>query len=121
MARILLIEDDAWLGMVLADLLRDAGHEVRHADNGAAGLKAFRDWPTDLVITDILMPTMDGIEIIRVLRRERPGSRIIAISDGGHSELYLSIAKQLGARRTLAKPFTDAEFLRAVREVLEMP
>ena len=123
MARILLIEDDAWLRTVLMGLLQSAHHEVRYANNGVAGLKAFRAWPAELVITDMLMPEMDGVETIRILRRESPAPRIIAISDQGrgYAELYLSIAKQLGAHRTLAKPFSDEEFLRAVREVLEMP
>ena len=123
MARILLVEDDTCLGMVLVDLLQSAHHEVCHADNAVAGLNAFREQPADLVITDMLTPEMDGVETIRRLRQYDPKLRIIATSDDGRAfaRLYLCIAKQLGVNRTLAKPFTGEEFLNAVREVLEMP
>jgi two-component system, chemotaxis family, chemotaxis protein CheY len=123
MASILLIEDDPCLGMVLVDLLQSARHDVRHEENGVAALKAFRQWPADLIITDLPRPEMDGVETLRSLRREKPAVRLIAISDDsqGSSEHYINIAEQLGARRTLAKPFGAEEFLRAVREVLETP
>lgn len=119
MARILLIDDDQPLLDALAANLVNAGHEVTPAVDARRAVELFRQEPTDLVVTDIIMPGQEGIETIIALRAELPTLPIIAISGSAHNaRFYLGMATKLGAQRTLAKPFTAAELLRVVDEVL---
>jgi len=120
MARILIIEADARLRQNLCESLIAANYEVATAPHGKAALLQMRYWKADLVITDMLIPEMDGVETINALRREHPGVRIIAVSGGGLSPAgtYLRLATALGAQRTLAKPFTRSEMLAVVQTVL---
>ena len=120
MARILVIDDESALRSVLGAALLDAGHTVALAADGRAGLHLICTEPVDLVITDLVMPDQDGIETIIALRHENPALPVIAISgDLHHAALYLEIARHLGVRRTLEKPFTAAALLEAVDEILE--
>lgn len=122
MARILLIDDDDALREILAMALTEGGHVVTPARDGQQGVELFRLEPADLIITDLIMPGREGIETITTLRRDRPDLPIIAISGGmTNSDFYLKLAAGLGARRTLAKPFSTAELLSAVTEVLAGP
>ncbi len=120
MARILIIDDEDELRAILCKMLEQAGHEVSEAANGAQGLQVYEQDPTDLVITDIIMPEKEGVETIIALRRADPGLPIIAISGGGRVEAtdVLSMARKLGARRTLSKPFRREQLLEAVQECL---
>jgi CheY-like chemotaxis protein len=121
MKRILIIEDDQGVRAVIAAALSDAGYEVVEAADGKMGVNRYKDSPTDLVITDLIMPEKEGIETIIELRREFPEVKLIAIS-GGNQNGYnsnLSMAKRLGARRTLTKPFKLPDLLEAVRGVLD--
>jgi DNA-binding response OmpR family regulator len=120
MQRVLIIDDDEQLRALLYEILDREGFEVVEATNGAEGLKLYRSQPADLVITDLIMPEKEGVETIMELRHEFPNVRVVAISGGGRSggRDYLPIAAQLGARRTLAKPFSRQEILDAVRDVL---
>ena len=123
MASVLLIDDDEGFCTTTAEVLRRAGHAVKVAASGEAGLALYRAMPCDLVITDVEMPGMEGFELIECLRHAEPRPRIIAIS--GCSELsesvYLPIMIKLGAQRTLAKPLIPMVLLQAVVEVLAMP
>ena len=112
MARILVIDDDAAIRLSLKLSLEDADHQVEEAANGLEGIGRFRANPADLVITDIFMPEKEGVELIDEIKRERPETKIIAISGGGrmNPDDYLTIARRLGAERTLLKPF-DIEML----------
>lgn len=118
MPRILLIDDDATVREVIATALIYAGHAVVQADGGRQGAKIFRAEPTDLVITDLVMPDREGLETIMALARERPNVPIIAMSGGMRSPVYLALAAKLGAHRTLAKPFTADALLRVIDELL---
>lgn len=121
MARILIIDDDMAVRAVIKGALSDEGYEVLEAADGNEGLKCYQNSPTDLVITDLIMPEKEGIETIVELRREFPEVKIIAISGGtlyGSSD-NLRMAERLGARRTLTKPFKIPDLLEAVREVLK--
>lgn len=115
---ILIIEDDERIRELLRTFLEAAGYLVVDAENGAVGIKKYRENTIDLVITDLIMPEKEGIETIRELKALNPQVKIIAMSGGGvlDPEEYLSIAKRLGVLRTLAKPFSREEIVTAVNQ-----
>ena len=123
MARILLIDDDPPLRSVLADALIRAGHKVTQAEDGRQGMEVFRTSPTDVVVTDLIMPGQEGLETIMQLRREFPALPIIAMSGGSvaNSPLYLDMARRFGAQLALCKPFTADQLLKAIDSVLPPP
>jgi DNA-binding NtrC family response regulator len=118
--RILIIDDEEQIREMLAQMLTREGYEVVHADNGKEGMKACREQNVDLIITDIIMPEKDGIEMILELRHDFPHLKVIAISGGGRlgPDGYLEMAQKLGAHRTFFKPFNRKEILGAVQELL---
>ena len=73
----------------------------------------------DLIVVDIFMPEMDGLELIPLIRKTRPATKIIAISGGSGLRDYLGTAKKLGAHDTLKKPFSFQELLDAVSAQLK--
>jgi len=118
MARILVIDDRPDERAIVHDMLRSAGHDVLLAASGREGLKTYRDGPTDLVITDLFMPEIDGVETILALRREFPAAKVIAMSGNTSAEAMLSVARRLGSVATLQKPFTAQNLLAAVQNAL---
>ena len=120
MTRILVIEDEEVVREMLLSVLTAAGYEVEQAQNGLQGINLFSDRPSELVIADILMPKMDGLETIRELRHIKPDLKIIAMSAGGvlQAEYALGLAQQLGSYRTLRKPFKVEVLLAVVKEAL---
>ena len=121
MASILLVEDDSDVRTLLRHALEMAGHVVTEAWNGRDGLEQYTRIPCEVVVTDILMPVMDGMALIRELKRLDAGVRIIAITGGIGVLDFLDDAGTLGAQRTLRKPFYLYELVDAVREVLLTP
>jgi CheY-like chemotaxis protein len=121
MPKILVIDDDEQYRALVRRMLEGDEHRVWDASSAEEGYDIFLNEDPDLVITDILMPQTDGIELITRLRRTKPDLPIIAISGGGKcpAELYLSSSKYLGATRTLPKPFCRDELLRAIKESLD--
>jgi len=119
MATILVIDDEEMMRVLLRSTLKGAGYEVVEAANGRQGLELYRRRPTDLVITDILMPEMNGLDMILELTRYFLDAKVIAISGEGGEKNVLDVAKLLGARRTFHKPFSMLELLDAVRYELE--
>jgi CheY-like chemotaxis protein len=119
MARILVVDDEAQMREVLCQALERRGHTVAQANDGREAMQRLAEQQPDLVITDLVMPEMEGIETIQALRRKCPGIPIIAISGGGRlePENYLTMAGQIGADRTFAKPFRMEEIVAAVREL----
>jgi len=118
--RILLADDDEVLRVVQADFLRRFGFTIHAAEDGRAAMRYLEGQEVDLVITDMVMPVSDGVELIRHIRKTYPQLKVIAISGGGATkrELLLDIARVLGVSRTLEKPFTMTALLKTVREVL---
>jgi CheY-like chemotaxis protein len=118
---ILIIDDVTMIRKMVRKTLEDADYEVRESSDGEEGLKALEEAPVDLVITDIIMPVMEGIETIIEIRRRFPDTRILAISSGGTGKNVnlLGMARRLGAQGTLAKPFTHETLLATVRQMLE--
>jgi CheY-like chemotaxis protein len=120
MARIILIDDDAAVRGSTRRLLERAGHEVREASDGEAGLDLLAQAGADLVITDIFMPGQDGIVTVRRMRKEFPQVKVIVLS-GGDSTGRMNLrrdAELFGAAASLAKPFESGDLLRTIREVL---
>ena len=119
---ILVIDDDKNIRTLLRTILEREGYRVVDALDGDKGIRRYQESPTDLVITDLIMPGKEGIETIRDLRREFPHVKIIAVSGGGRigPDSYLKMAKGVGALRTLSKPFDRLALLKAIEEVLEM-
>lgn len=118
--RVLLIDDEKMLRDVLRDAFVAAGYDVAVAANGAEGVRMFEEAPSDIIVTDVLMPDKDGLEVIMELRKRHPDLKIVAISGGDRTgnRRYLRIAKELGAARILPKPFRPKELLAVVEEVL---
>jgi len=111
------IDDEHNIRLALRKMLEGAGYEVTEASNGKEGTEQFAASPPDVVITDILMPEKDGVEVLLEFRRDHPEVKIIAISGRGHG--FLPIAEEFGAFRSLAKPFRQPEVLDAVRAALQ--
>lgn len=118
--KILVIDDDEQMRVLLRQVMEWAGHEVVEAADGREGTRLQRQHRADLVITDLIMPEQEGLETITALRRDYPGLKIIAISGGGRigPEAYLPAARELGADRVFSKPFDVQELAETVRELL---
>jgi CheY-like chemotaxis protein len=121
MAHILVIEDHREFRDTLTEMLRLADHEVRAVGNGREGLDLLATDDFDLLVTDILMPEVDGIELLTTIRKMRSRLPVVAISGGGSmpASLALSLSTSLGADAVLFKPFYSAELLEAVDRALQ--
>ena len=118
MACILIIDDDIAIRSVLLLLLEREGHQTIVAENGRRGLDILETRDVDLLIIDVFMPEMDGLETIRLVRQIKPNLPIIVMS-GGAQQLgsipdYLSMATKLGAIESVRKPFKPQELMAAV-------
>ena len=119
MALILVIDDEDLLRRVLVDALKSAGHQIIEASSGKDAVTLIRTHAPDLVLTDIVMPDRDGLELLTALRKEQPNVPVIAMSGKVvQSGLYLNVAGKLGARAVLAKPFRLDELFETVNRVL---
>jgi DNA-binding NtrC family response regulator len=119
MATIVIIDDEPAVRAVAAHFLKNAGHTVTTAEDGKAGATLIRSSGAQLVITDLVMPEMEGIETIIHVRREFPGLKIVAMSGAGRSPLYFQAALLLGAHACLDKPFGADALLAAVDTALK--
>lgn len=115
---VLVVDDSTHVVEFISELLRREGHAVVSARSGRDAAAILDSLAVDIVITDILMPEGDGIELLRRVRRDsRLAPRLIAISGGGRyvdSKNCLTIAAATGAQVCLKKPFTDVELLAAL-------
>ena len=118
--QILIVEDNEQLRSMLRLVLEDADYVVREAGNGREALKSYAETPADLILTDIVMPDSEGIEMIMKFKRAYPAVKIVAMSGGGQQSCddYLDLASKLGANRTIAKPFSNSDILNLIREML---
>jgi two-component system KDP operon response regulator KdpE len=115
-ARILVVDDEAQLTRVLRTGLRSRGYDVRTAPDGMTALETFNEWQPDLVITDLAMPRMDGLELCRQLR-EVSQVPIIVLSAKGEEKTKID-ALDLGADDFVTKPFGIDELFARVRAAL---
>lgn len=122
MLTILLAEDDEQFGKVVQIALARSGYTVLHARNGHEALRIYDPQTVDLVLTDLIMPGLEGVELIMRLNQLNPDIKIIAMSGGGRNspDAYLEIVRRLGVKQTLVKPFTCEE-LRAAIQLVTSP
>jgi DNA-binding NtrC family response regulator len=120
LARILIIDDDEYVRDVLRQMLEREGYEVDEACNGDDGVRIFSEQRQDLVITDILMPGMGGVQTIMELRLLSPEVKIIAISGGDQiaPEYYLKMIKNFDTLYEMKKPIMREPLLQALRSIL---
>lgn len=120
LGRVLVIDDDDMLRTTTCRLLVNAGYDAQGAASGEAGLACLRQQPADVIITDIVTPDMDGLELIRALQRADPQVKVIAMSGGGRRGTtdYLDTALKFGARLVLPKPFTKEALIATVSGAL---
>jgi CheY-like chemotaxis protein len=123
MAYILVIDDSLDIRSMLNEILTIDGHTVDTADNGRSAMTLAGRCKYDLVITDILMPVMDGLEVIGELSRKSPDTRVIAMSGGVagmESDYLLSTASLMRADKVLSKPFSLGALNDAIKDVLSI-
>ncbi|HEY1874812.1 MAG TPA: response regulator [Steroidobacteraceae bacterium] len=130
MANVLVVDDEVEVGEAVRRVLERAGYVVTVASNAAAGMDAVARQAPDVVITDIIMPRVHGVELIKILRERYPRIRVIAISGGGSfgplaykpdaisTHAYLAAAREAGAEEILTKPFDLTDLIAAVRRLL---
>ena len=120
--RILIIDDDEELVETLKEVLVDEGYDVEVAWNGREGIRLQGINPYNVIITDIIMPEEDGLEVIMWVKASHPKTKVIAISGGGYfdSREYLLMAKELGATKVFIKPFEIESLKKGIKEVLEL-
>lgn len=120
----LVVDDEETLRKVTSIVLERAGHRVFTASSGSEALRILEREPVDLVISDIVMPDTDGIELMREIRTKFPNMKIISMSGGGNyltASLCLKLAGQMGASVILNKPFTSDQLLESVAQALAAP
>src|SRR5690606_18055883 len=117
MARILVVDDTAFMRLRLNNLLTEAGHEVLEAENGQQAVERYAEAKPDLVLMDITMPVMDGLTALEQIRSQYPEARVIMCTAMGQQALVLRALKA-GAKDFIVKPFEPQRVLTAVQRVL---
>lgn len=117
--RVIVIEDNADFRKLALRWFESYGIEAAGAANGAQGIELQRARPADVIVTDIFMPDMEGIETIDGLRKEFPAAKIIAMSGRDPMVKFdvFEVAREVGAMKTFKKPFRFEELVAAVREL----
>ena len=130
MAAILVVDDEVEVGEAIRRVLTQAGFVVTVVSSADAALRVIDESPPDIVVTDVIMPKIHGLELVKILRARYPRVRVIAISGGGSfgpqaytpdaisTHAYLAAAREAGAQEVLTKPFDMSELLAAVRRHL---
>jgi len=119
MKRILVVDDNMMMRKLIINLFHKEGMICNEASNGIEALEKVSAAAFDLVVTDIIMPGMEGIEMIMQIKKEHPEMPIIAISGG--KPYYLYLAKKLGIDFVFTKPLNRNDFLTAVNASLNQP
>ncbi len=117
MAQILIVDDDEVSRELMGRVLQDAGHEVLYAANGSTALERVHRHLLDVVVTDLAMPSLNGLRLIRALKELHPGLPVIAVS--GQNAEQLLLASDYGAVRTLIKPVDRQALLDAVEHAAD--
>jgi two-component system chemotaxis response regulator CheY len=121
MARILLVEDSPEVSLSVHEILASAGHTVKEAASGKEAIKALREGAFDAIVSDIWMPEMDGIALLKEIRGAGNDIPVVVISGGAPNAplTYTApLAATFGANMVVYKPFEKAELLKAIEAVL---
>jgi len=120
MKKLLVIDDDEQFRAFMSEALHKRAYEVLTASDGDEGLERIINDSPDLVITDIVMPGKEGVEVIMELRQREISIPIIAMSGGnlGNADSYLKMAKKLGANAVISKPFQLEDLILAIKKLL---
>lgn len=124
MTNILLVDDDQAVRDTLSDILLTAGYAVEQAEDGAIALSLIEQTEYDLIVLDVFMPEIDGIELIRVLDKRDTHPPLITISGGGGvlpPSWSSKITEVFGIASALTKPIDMNDFLSAVKDALGSP
>ena len=117
---VLVIDDDASILHMMTALLEDQNYYVFSANNGNAAIEVLKELHVDLVVTDIIMPGMEGLELIRNIKKSNSETKIIAMSGyraSGQLD-YLRYAREFGVDHTFQKPFDIKQFLQTVKDLI---
>ena len=129
MTRVIIIDDEEDIRIVLKEIFVRAGFDVEVASDGAEGMNLIRETGADLVITDIIMPGVDGVQTAYDIRMEFPNTKINVMSGGGNAgpidyepsaistTSYLASAEAVGADMTMTKPFDREELVKAAKDL----
>jgi len=118
---VLVVEDDLTFQGFLHEALELHGFAVLCASNGEEALDLLGVQKPDVILTDIVMPRKDGIELIRTLRTEAPEARLVAMSGGGvlgHQDYYMELSRVMGVHGTLTKPFRIEQLVDLLKQVM---
>jgi CheY-like chemotaxis protein len=115
--KVLVVDDESAIIELIRLILTEEGYDVHTAKDGREGIRLFNQIDPDIVLTDIVMPDMEGIEFIQTIAKMKKGLPIIAMSGNVMGKGFLKAAHLLGAMRVLHKPFTSAELIDAVGSV----
>lgn len=118
MARILVVDDAAFMRLQLTDILQKGGHEViGQAENGLDAIEKYAQLKPDLVTMDITMPVMEGIDAVKGIKTIDPNAKVIMCSAMGQQQMIVS-AIQAGAKDFVVKPFQADRVLEAVKKII---
>ena len=120
MARVLVVDDETLVRSVVGRIIARAGHEAHEVSDGVEAVQRVREGDYDVVLLDINMPKMNGLEVISTLRDIAPGLPVVAMSGGGllPKSLLLANADLLGATETIEKPFEPQELMATIERAL---
>ncbi len=120
---ILLVDDEESIRTMLCAVLDNPEYTFAEASNGTEALGIMEGQSFDLIITDVIMPDCDGIELVMTIRKKLPDIKVIVMSGGGRvrADHYLNLAEKLGAARVFEKPFNTAELCETVSTLLAEP
>jgi len=118
--RILIVDDEAVVANLLEQALRHEGYEVARAEDGMEAMNRLQVFKPDVVIMDIMMPRLDGVQTTRLLRRNRSfGDTVVVALSARTDEAAREAMRQAGANLYMRKPFTIARLVARIRELLD--
>ncbi|MBP2291593.1 response regulator [Azospirillum rugosum] len=121
MAKVLVVEDSAAVRLAVTEVIEQAGHTVSSAENGRVAIELLQGETFDLIVTDVLMPEADGLEVIKEARARHPKTQVLAMSGGAPNlpaGYALKMAEMFAADAVLFKPFLNEELKKAVARLL---
>lgn len=119
MAKILLVDDAKFMRLTLSNILTKAGHEIiGEGENGNDAIQLYRKLQPDLVIMDITMPVMSGLEAVKVIKQEFPAALVIMCSAMGQQKMVVE-SIEAGAKDFIVKPFVEARVIEAINRVIK--